>query len=143
LIAPLEAELQAQKIDTLVFSMDTGLRSLPLAVLSDGQQFLVEKYSLGVIPSINLVDTRYQDVKNSEVLAMGASKFSDQNPLPAVPVELSTIVGDRDITAQTLILLKGLWRVNLSLIKLFTLANLKSQRAQTPFGIFTGYPRRI
>jgi CHAT domain-containing protein len=130
LIAPLEAELQAQEIDTLVFSMDTGLRSLPLAVLSDGQQFLVEKYSLGVIPSINLVDTRYQDVKNSEVLAMGASKFSDQNPLPAVPVELSTIVGDRDITAQ-----KGLWSGKSFLNQGFTLANLKSQRAQTPFGI--------
>jgi CHAT domain-containing protein len=144
LIAPLEAELQAQKIDTLVFSMDTGLRSLPLAVLSDGQQFLVEKYSLGVIPSINLVDTRYQDVKNSEVLAMGASKFSDQNPLPAVSVELSTIVGTPRVTTQNRQLLspgqsvpatEGLWSGKSFINQAFTLENLKSQRSKKFFGI--------
>jgi Uncharacterized protein conserved in bacteria len=68
---------------------------LPLAALYDGKQFLVEKYSLGLIPSLSLTDTRYADVKGSEVLAMGASNFPakyDQNPLPAVPLEISTIV---------------------------------------------------
>jgi CHAT domain-containing protein len=144
LIAPLEAELQAQKIDTLVFSMDTGLRSLPLAALYDGEHFLVEKYSIGLIPNINLVDARYQDVKNTEVLAMGASKFADQKPLPAVPVELSRLVGNQDLTAQnrqlqptgqSLITTEGLWRGKSFLNQAFTLANLKSQRAQTPFGI--------
>jgi CHAT domain-containing protein len=144
LIAPLEAELQAQKIDTLVFSMDTGLRSLPLAALYDGEYFLVEKYSIGLIPNINLVDARYQDVKNTEVLAMGASKFADQKPLPAVPVELSRLVGNQDLTAQnrqlqptgqSLITTEGLWRGKSFLNQAFTLANLKSQRAQTPFGI--------
>jgi filamentous hemagglutinin family protein len=122
LIAPLESSLKAQKIDTLAFSLDPGLRSLPIAALHDGQQFLVEKYNIGLIPSLNLVDTRYQDIKNAKILAMGASKFASQNPLPAVPVELSTIT-------------KQLGSDKFFLNEAFTLSNLKSQRASEPFGI--------
>ena len=85
IIAPLEADLKAQGIDTLVFSMDAGLRTLPLAALHDGSQFLVEKYSIGLIPSVNLTDTNYESVKNAEVLAMGASQFTNNKPLLAVP----------------------------------------------------------
>jgi len=144
LLEPLEAELQAKKIDTLVFSMDGGLRSIPMAALSDGKQFLVEKYSVGLIPSLNLTDTRYQDVKTTEVLAMGASKFSDQDPLPAVPVELSTIVGNQHLKAenresllagQSSLLWEGLWSGEGFLNQGFTLSNLKAQRTQVPFGV--------
>jgi filamentous hemagglutinin family protein len=125
LIAPLRSELEANNIDTLVFSMDVGLRTLPLAALFDGQQFLVEKYSLALIPSLSLTDTRYADVKNSEVLAMGASKFPekyDQNPLPAVPLEISTIVGK-------------IWPGSSFLNENFTLANLKNKRNQPQYKI--------
>jgi filamentous hemagglutinin family protein len=142
LIAPLEAELKAKKIDTLVFSMDGGLRSIPLAALSDGKQFLVEKYSIGLIPSINLVDTRYGNVKTAEVLAMGASKFTEQNALPAVPIELSTIVGQQNLGAENRQLLPanqsattGLWTGKSFLNQGFTFDNLKAQRNQTPFGV--------
>ena len=125
LIAPLQPELDANKIDTLVFSMDAGLRTLPLAALYDGKQFLVEKYSLGLIPSLSLTDTRYADVKGSEVLAMGASNFPakyDQNPLPAVPLEISTIVGK-------------IWPGSSFLNEAFTLANLKGKRNQPQYKI--------
>ncbi len=122
LIAPLEQDLQTQDIDTIVFSMDSGLRSLPVAALHDGQQFLVEKYSLGLIPSVNLTDTRYQSLNDAKVLAMGASKFVNQNPLPAVPLEISTIV-------------PKLWQGKSFLNEGFTLDNLKSQRKLEPFGI--------
>ncbi|AFZ16944.1 CHAT domain-containing protein [Allocoleopsis franciscana] len=142
LVEPLEAELQAKKIDTLVFSMDGGLRSIPMAALYDGKQFLVEKYSIGLIPSINLVDTRYGDVKTSEVLAMGASKFTEQNALPAVPIELSTLVGKQNLVAENRELLPanpsssdGLWTGKSFLNQGFTLNNLKAQRNQTPFGV--------
>jgi len=90
-IAPIEKELQAQGIDTLLFSMDNGLRLLPVAALHDGQQFLVEKYSTALIPSVNLIDTRYRNLRDARVLAMGADTFANQTPLPAVPVELKVI----------------------------------------------------
>ncbi|VXD25084.1 conserved hypothetical protein [Planktothrix serta PCC 8927] len=125
LIAPLESQLEAQGINTLVFSMDTGLRTLPLAALYNGKQFLVERYSLGLIPSLSLTDTRYVNIKNSKVLAMGASIFpnSDQQPLPAVPMELDLIVH------------QNIWQGLSFLNDKFTIDNLTSQRNQHQFSI--------
>jgi CHAT domain-containing protein len=93
LVAPLEAELGQQGIGHLSFIMSPGLRSLPLAALHDGEQFIIERYTVGLMPSLALTDTRYTDLRQAPVLAMGASQFTDQRALPAVPFELSTIVG--------------------------------------------------
>ena len=100
LIAPIEAELQAKEIENLVFVMPAGLRAVPLAALYDGRtgEYLVQKYSVGLIPSINLVDTRYRNIKNSRVLALGAAQFTpdqDQIELPAVGIEVPLIVEER------------------------------------------------
>ncbi len=122
LIAPLEIELEAREINNIVFLPDRGFRSLPFAALHDTQGFLIEKYSVGLMPSLSLTDTRYVDIRNSEILAMGAAQFQSQTPLPAVPVELSTIVG-------------SLWRGKFFLNESFTLNNLKNIRANTPYGI--------
>ncbi len=122
LVRPLEPALQARKIQNLVFILDSGLRSLPLAALHDGKSFLIERYSLGLMPSLSLTDTRYRDIKSFQVLAMGASQFKDQKPLPAVPIELSAIF-------------KGQWLGKSFLNESFTLGNLKSQRQLQPYGI--------
>lgn len=95
LIAPLAADLAAHQIDTLLFSLDPGLRAIPLAALYDGRQFLVEKYSLGLTPSINLTDTRYVSLRQAKVLALGRSEFDSQSPLPSVPMELGTIIASQ------------------------------------------------
>lgn len=123
LIAPLEAELQTQKISNLAFIMDSGLRSLPIAALYNGHQFLIERYSIGLMPSLSLVDTRYQDIRSAQALAMGASQFANQASLPAVPLELQNI-------AQT-------WTRNgkYFIDQDFTLANLQTQRQQSAYSI--------
>ncbi|MFB2972524.1 CHAT domain-containing protein [Aerosakkonema sp. BLCC-F183] len=130
IVAPLSAELEANKIDNLIFCMGGGLRSLPLAALHDGQQFLVEKYSIGLIPAFNMTDPVYKDVKNLPILAMGASQFKEQAPLAAVPVELGAIM--QDLSG---VLWPGSWRGKEFLNQEFTLDNLRSQRASQPFGI--------
>ncbi|EDX75594.1 filamentous haemagglutinin family N-terminal domain protein [Coleofasciculus chthonoplastes PCC 7420] len=122
LIAPLEAELASREINNLAFVVDVGLRSLPMAVLHDGNGFILERYSIGLMPSLSLTDTRYVDVRNLEVLAMGASEFQDQNPLPAVPIELATITDK-------------LWQGESFLNYTFTPQRLKTVRNRTPFGI--------
>ena len=91
LIAPIESQLAGEKINTLLFAMDTGLRTLPIAALHDGQQFLVEKYSLGMVPSFGLINPTYKSLANAQTLAMGATTFSDLDPLPAVSAELAAI----------------------------------------------------
>ncbi|HIK11842.1 MAG TPA: CHAT domain-containing protein [Oscillatoriaceae cyanobacterium M33_DOE_052] len=122
LIAPIEGTLEAANINTLLLSMDSGLRSLPMAALYDGKQFLVEKYSTSLIPSISLIDTNYRAIQNTRVLAMGASTFNEQKPLPAVPVELSTITQE-------------LWQGTAFLDDQFTRENLIGQRRNYPYEI--------
>ncbi|MBD0312799.1 MAG: CHAT domain-containing protein [Microcoleus sp. T3-bin5] len=120
LVAPLEADMQEKRIDTLIVSLHPALRSLPLAALHDGNKFLIEKYSISLIPSFSTIGDRYVDIKASQVLAMGASKFAELNPLPGVPVELSIIT-------------QKVWKGKSFLNEEFTLNNLKSQRQ--PYGI--------
>ncbi|MFP4119705.1 MAG: CHAT domain-containing protein, partial [Coleofasciculus sp.] len=122
LVAPMDAELQALGIENVTFLVDYGLRSIPMAAIYDGQQFLIEKYSVGLMPSLSLVNPNYASLENMEVLAMGAAQFIDQKPLPAVPVELSAIT-------------QSLWQGKSFLNETFTLENLKAQRQQQPFGI--------
>ncbi|MEA5468176.1 CHAT domain-containing protein [Spirulina sp. 06S082] len=126
LIRPLEDKIEDLNLDTLIFSMSAGLRSLPLAALHDGEQFLIERYSLGSIPSVSLTDTRYQSIKDTQILAMGAETFpfsaGELTDLPAVSTELNTI-------AQTL------WQGEAFLNQDFTTHNLKIQRQQTPFDL--------
>lgn len=121
-MAPIEAELQAQGIDTLIFCLGTRLRSLPLAALHDGKQFLVEKYNLAIIPAFNLLDSRPSQLKNAQVLAMGASEFRNLPPLPAVPIELATIT-------------EQLWQGKALLNQDFTPEKLKAERDAQAFSI--------
>ncbi|WP_446335460.1 CHAT domain-containing protein [Coleofasciculus sp. G1-WW12-02] len=122
MIAPLEPDLEALGIDTLIFSMDAGLRTIPMAALHDGEKFLIEKYAIGSIPSVSLTNTRYNPIKDAPVLAMGASEFTDQRPLPAVPIELETIT-------------QKVWSGEAYLNDQFTLNNLQTQRQQKPWQI--------
>jgi CHAT domain-containing protein len=95
IVAPLEPQLKAQGIDTLLFSMDDGLRTIPIAALHDGSQFLVEKYSSALIPSFGLTNTnRSLALKQQPMLAMGITKSTDGlAALPAVPAEIAAITG--------------------------------------------------
>ncbi|MGL5063236.1 MAG: CHAT domain-containing protein [Microcoleus sp.] len=122
MVKPIDAQLQARGIQNISFILDSGLRSIPMAALHDGKGFLVERYSIGSMPSLSLTDTSIVNLKNTQVLAMGASEFKDLSPLPAVEVEVPTIAPQE-------------WPGKSFLNEQFTLANLKSQRQQQPFGM--------
>jgi len=126
LVEPLKEDLEAQEISNLVFLMDNGLRSLPIAALHDGEQYLIQEYSVGLMPSISLTDTRYQNINDVDLLAMGSETFpADSNlaALPAVPVEI-------DIITQQL------WSGGSSFLDAdFTIDNLKQTQTSKPFGI--------
>jgi filamentous hemagglutinin family protein len=121
LIAPLKADLEAREIDNIAFILNTGLRSLPIAALHDGENFLIADYSVGLMPSLSLTDTTYKDVRNVEILGMGASEFTEQDPLPAVPLELAMI--------------DQFWQGEFFLNAEFTSERLKSERQQASYGI--------
>ena len=119
LVRPIETALEENGIQNLVFVMETGLRSLPVAALNDGERFLIEKYSAGMMPSLALTDTQYRDIRQTQMLSMGASEFTDQNDLPTVPVELER--------------LGNIWKGESYLNQEFTIANLT--RRSGNFGI--------
>ena len=125
LIAPLEDELRARGIENYVFIMPDGLRLVPLAALHDGKQYVAQKYSTGFAPSLNLIDYRYRDIKESPVLAFGASEFEDdenQTSLPAVQIEVPLIA--QDIRQGKFVLDQE-----------FTLQNLIANREDNPYPI--------
>src|SRR5439155_23766709 len=92
LMRPLEADLAALRIDTLVFVPDGPLRTIPMAALHDGRQFLVEKYALAVTPGLNLTDPRPVNRRDMKVLAVGVTEAIQGFPaLPNVTVELDVL----------------------------------------------------
>jgi filamentous hemagglutinin family protein len=123
IIAPIQQELGLRQINNLVFLMDAGLRSLPVAALHDGQQFLVEQYSIGLMPSVSLSDTRYRDIREAQLLTFGISQSTQgQPPLPSVEVEVATLVNE-------------IWSGRAYLNQAATLAALRSARQERPYGI--------
>ncbi len=96
MITPIEQQLKEQNIKNLTFILDDGLRTLPIAALYNEKtnKYVIEDYSVGLMPSLSLTDLTprpRRDILNTKVLAMGSETFTDQKPLPAVPVELSEI----------------------------------------------------
>jgi len=122
-IRPIEAELQQQEVKTLVFVLDGLLRNIPMAVLHDGQQYLIEKYSIALVPGLQLIEpsplTRQQIGALTAGLSQARHGFS---PLPNVEVELKQIL--QQIEATQLLFDRD-----------FTSAALQSQINESPFPV--------
>jgi CHAT domain-containing protein len=73
LIKPFTTELQQANIKTLVFVQDGILRSVPMAALYDGENFLIQKYAIATIPSLNLTNRNPLNRRNLRILALGLS----------------------------------------------------------------------
>jgi CHAT domain-containing protein len=58
LIRPVEPDLAKSELKTLVFVLDGPLLNLPMAVLHDGKEFLIEKYAIAYTPGLNLLDSK-------------------------------------------------------------------------------------
>ncbi len=123
IMRPIESQLAAMKINTLVFVMDGGLRVTPPAALHDGKQFLIERYAIANIPSIRVSRIEDRDRKTNRILAMGLTESVEGfSPLPSVDIEIRTISSD---------VLKGLAFLNQD----FTVSNLQNQRQQGKYNI--------
>jgi len=94
LMRPLEADLKAAGIDTLVFVPDGPLRTIPMAALHDGKQFLISKYATAITPGLNLTDPRPVKREGAKVLAVGVTEaVQGFPPLPNVSAELEALRG--------------------------------------------------
>ena len=90
LIRPLEPDLLAFHIDTLVFVPDGPLRTIPMAALHDGTQFLISKYALAATPGLALTDPRPFPRDQTKALAMGLTD-AVEGALPYVSQEVQGV----------------------------------------------------
>jgi CHAT domain-containing protein len=92
LIRPMEADLAAGGITTLVFVPDGPLRTIPMAPLHDGAQFLIERYAIATTPGLTLTDSRPLNRKRVNVFSVGLTEaVQGFPPLPYVAQELSAV----------------------------------------------------
>ena len=73
LIRPFQAELIKQETKTLVFVLDDILKTVPMATLYDGEQYLIEQYALALTPGLRLLNSNKKS-EFSQVLAGGVSE---------------------------------------------------------------------
>ncbi len=97
-IQPLEAELRKNQVKTIAFVLDGGLRNIPMSILYDGKQYLVEKYALALTPGLQLLDPKPLTAIKLNAITGGLSKLRQDfaphrnfGDLPEVPEELATI----------------------------------------------------
>lgn len=87
LIKPIEPNLK--QVKTLLYVPDDRLRSVPLAALYDGQQWLTERFGVNTISSIG--QTNFDRPKKRSVLAAATSGTIDHSPLPFQQKEVEAI----------------------------------------------------
>jgi CHAT domain-containing protein len=74
LIQPFQAELEEEQIKHLVFVLNGRLQRIPVAALYDGQQYLIERYGISLIPSLQLINPQKLAQERIKVLAAGVSE---------------------------------------------------------------------
>jgi CHAT domain-containing protein/tetratricopeptide (TPR) repeat protein len=111
LIRPLEAELEALSTETIIYAADGQLRYIPLAVLHDGEGWLVQRFAINYITAATLTEFTASDQRNLSILAgaftEGSYQFSIGNrefafgglPFAGLEVEniATTIPGTRTL----------------------------------------------
>jgi CHAT domain-containing protein len=92
LIRPVATELTNADVQTLVFVSDGVLRNIPMAVLHDGQQFLVEQFAIALTPGLQLLEPTPLTRQNLSVLIAGLSEARQGFPaLPNITPEIQAI----------------------------------------------------
>jgi len=122
LIKPMEKDLQSQNIDTLVFIPDEGLRTIPLAALYDGKNFLISQYSIATTPGLTLTDPQPLPRENMKMLIAGLTEgVQGFPPLPDAESEVISLsdMYDTDVPENSS----------------FTQAKFKKELTEQPFSV--------
>lgn len=87
IIKPIEPFLeQSPQIETLVFVLDGALRNIPMAILYDGEQYLIEKnYAIAVAPRVELFSPKASAQKlNIFTGGVGIPQVIQNTPFPKI-----------------------------------------------------------
>ena len=87
IIGPFADDLDRAKIKTIVFIQDGFLRSVPMAALYDGQEFLVQKYAIATTPGLHLTFPKPQNFQGLWMLALGLTEAATVDGEKFKPLE--------------------------------------------------------
>ncbi|NJL46418.1 MAG: CHAT domain-containing protein [Leptolyngbyaceae cyanobacterium SM2_5_2] len=111
IVKPAASDLKSHRIDTLVFALTGALQEIPMSVLHDGNQYLIEHYAISEILGLKLDNPVPIQRESLNILAAGLAQVSPQlpddirvnfAPLPNVNRELQVIEAS-DLPTKTLI----------------------------------------
>lgn len=126
LIRPIETKLHNREVKTLVFKLDGVLQNIPMASLYSGKEYLIQQYSIAVVPGLILTNPQPLNRQQLNVLIAGINQGNSGNkykfnPLPNVETELKQI---KSVVSSKILLNQE-----------FTSANLQDQISKSPFSI--------
>lgn len=142
LIKPFAQELA--EVKTLVFVLDSFFQNIPMAALYDGKEYLIEKYGIAIVPSLQLLDSS-QPSSRQQINALiagttDAPSFQEEGlaPLPNVGREIEDISNEIN-TGETLLgqefiqsnMEKQLNSNNFSIVHIATHGNFSSNPEDT------------
>ena len=124
LIRPIESDLKAERIDTLVVVPDGVLRTLPFAALHDGKDYLLSRLAIVISPSLLLTDTSDSTWTDSRLLINGlAEGVQGYTPLPHVRAEVAGLASKFQSTQL----------IDAKFVK----ADMVAELERTPYGIIS------
>ena len=102
IVQPAIADIERHNTETLVFVLDGILRNIPMAILNDGDQYLIENYAIALSPGLQLLDPKPIQREQLSALAAGLSEAKGGfSALPNVETELQQL--QQEITARVIL----------------------------------------
>lgn len=127
--APMMADIKQLNVKTLLFSLDSKLRYIPMNALYDGNKYLVEDYATAVVTLAQPPKSHKISVAGNRGLGAGISKkipeLKDLPALPNVENELRSIINDGKSNSKS-----GIFAGKILLNEDFTLKNFNQSLSQ-------------
>ncbi|MEO0647873.1 MAG: CHAT domain-containing protein [Cyanobacteria bacterium J06650_10] len=112
LIRPAASTLESNQIDTLIFVLDGFLRSIPMSTLYDGQQYLIENYSIALTPGLQLTDPQALNNQQLATVVAGLSE-SPHDGFSALPFVENEVEQVKQTTPSRVLLNEAFTESNL------------------------------
>lgn len=113
MIRPASQAIAQSRIKTIVFVLDGSLRNIPMSVLHDGSQYLIENYSIALTPGLQLIDPKPIVKQKVTALIAGLTEARQGfSALPNVKDELQEI--NKQIPSSSIFLDMNFTKQNIS-----------------------------
>lgn len=134
IVQPAEEQLQANQIDTLVFTLDRQLQPIPMAALYDGEKYLIEKYAISEILGLSFDNP--EESLSRDGLKIMAAGLSD---IPSLPPEFKNDFLPLEYVGRELDKISALTKDGIPVIILedenFTLTNFNTRLNEDQFPV--------